>query len=244
VQRRYQLIRRLAAGGMGEVFVGRLGGAGDFEKMVAVKLLQPHLVDSPDLVARFYAEARLSARMQHPNIVEVFDVGEADGRPFLAMQFVDGVSLSTALRRLHHLGKRMPLPLVRLIAVSLCEALSYAHSLTDARGARLQVVHRDVTPSNIMISKTGAVLLTDFGIARVQGGALTEPGVVRGKVAYLAPEQVLHNAPVDGRADQYSAALTLFELLCGSNPLRAGSSDATLSMVIRGGGAAHHQVAT
>jgi serine/threonine protein kinase len=138
----------------------------------------------------------------------------------------------------------MPLPLVRLIAVSLCEALSYAHSLTDARGARLQVVHRDVTPSNIMISKTGAVLLTDFGIARVQGGALTEPGVVRGKVAYLAPEQVLHNAPVDGRADQYSAALTLFEFALRLEP---SASRLVRRDAVDGhpwGGAAHHQVAT
>lgn len=234
-QSRYELIRHLAAGGMGEVFVARLMGAGDFEKRVALKLMQPHLVASEDLVSRFYAEARLAARMHHPNIVEIFDVGDADGRPFIAMQLVDGVSAAKLVRRLRHLGQRIPLPLARLVAVGLCEALTYAHTLTDGQGHSLKVVHRDVTPSNILLSRAGAVLLTDFGIARVHDGHdLTEPGVLRGKVAYLAPEQVLHSAPVDARTDLYSAALTLYELVGGDNPLRGATPQETLQLVPQG----------
>lgn len=224
MQSRYELIRRLAAGGMGEVFVARRVGRADFEKRVALKLLLPHLLSSKDLVARFYAEARLAARMHHPNVVEIFDVGEADGRPFLAMQLVEGVSLNVLIRALRAKGVVVPLPLVRLIASGMGEGLAHAHELR-AGGRALDVVHRDVTPSNIMVSVAGAVLLTDFGIARVQdsGG-----GGVRGKAGYLPPELLVPNATVDARADQWSAAMTLYELLTLTNPLRLPTFEASL----------------
>lgn len=229
VQSGYELIRRLAAGGMGEVFVARRTGAGQFEKRVALKLLLPHLVASPELVQRFYAEARLAARMHHPNIVEIFDVGVADGRPFLAMQLVEGVSLQKLNRVLKERGEALPLPLVRLLATGVCEALGYAHALKDGRGQPLKLVHRDVTPSNILVSSAGAVLLTDFGIARVQDDVgFTNPGEVRGKAAYLAPEQLSHEARVDARADLYSAALTLYEVLTGENPYRQPTMKASM----------------
>ncbi|MGV3620855.1 MAG: protein kinase domain-containing protein [Archangium sp.] len=231
----YELIRRIAGGGMGEVFVARRTGAGNFEKHVALKLLLPHLADSPDLVKRFHDEARLAARMHHPNIVEIFDVGEADGRPFIAMQWVEGVTLGKLLRDSGARGESLPLPIIRLLATSLCEALSYAHGLTDGKGRHLRVVHRDVTPGNVLVSGQGAVLLTDFGIARVRDGSMTEPGVLRGKAAYLAPEQVLHDAPVDARADIYAAALTLYEALTGLQPYRRDSMKDALDAVIKGG---------
>lgn len=231
----YELIRRIAGGGMGEVFVARRTGAGNFEKHVALKLLLPHLADSPDLVKRFHDEARLAARMHHPNIVEIFDVGEADGRPFIAMQWVEGVTVGKLLRDAGTRGESLPLPIIRLLATSLCEALSYAHGLTDGKGRHLRVVHRDVTPGNVLVSGMGAVLLTDFGIARVRDGSMTEPGVLRGKAAYLAPEQVLHDAPVDARADIYAAALTLYEALTGIQPYRRESMKDALDAVIKGG---------
>ena len=231
MERGYELIKKIAAGGMGEVFIARRTGAGDFEKRVALKLLLPHLASVPRLVQDFHAEARLAARMHHPNIVEIFDVGEADGRPFIAMQLVDGVTLSRLLREVTKRGDRLPLPIARLIGTGLCEALSYAHALTDAQGQPLRVVHRDVTPGNVLVSRNGAVLLTDFGIARVRDGSLTDPGVLRGKAAYLAPEQVLYDAPIDARADIYSAGLTLFEALTGTNPYRRESmNDAVLAV--------------
>ncbi|MDP3155896.1 MAG: serine/threonine-protein kinase [Archangium sp.] len=234
MERGYELIRKIAGGGMGEVFVARRTGAGDFEKRVALKLLLPHLASSPRLVQDFHAEARLAARMHHPNIVEIFDVGEADGRPFIAMQLVDGVTLSRLMREVHKRGDRLPLHLARLIGTGLCEALTYAHALTDGQGKPLRVVHRDVTPGNVLVSRNGAVLLTDFGIARVRDGSLTDPGVLRGKAAYLAPEQVLNDAPTDARADIYSAALTLFEAITGTHPFKRESMNDALVAVIKG----------
>lgn len=234
MERGYELIRKIAGGGMGEVFVARRTGAGDFEKRVALKLLLPHLASSPKLVQDFHAEARLAARMHHPNIVEIFDVGEADGRPFIAMQLVDGVTLSRLMREVHKRGDRLPLHLARLIGTGLCEALTYAHALTDGQGKPLRVVHRDVTPGNVLVSRNGAVLLTDFGIARVRDGSLTDPGVLRGKAAYLAPEQVLNDAPTDARADIYSAALTLYEALTGTHPYRRESMNDAVAAVIKG----------
>jgi serine/threonine-protein kinase len=234
VERGYELIRKIAGGGMGEVFVARRTGAGDFEKRVALKLLLPHLASSPKLVQDFHAEARLAARMHHPNIVEIFDVGEADGRPFIAMQLVDGVTLSRLMREVHKRGDRIPLDVIRLIGTGLCEALSYAHALTDGQGKPLRVVHRDVTPGNVLVSRNGAVLLTDFGIARVRDGSLTDPGVLRGKAAYLAPEQVLNDAPTDARADIYSAALTLYEALTGTHPYKRESMNDAVAAVIKG----------
>ena len=169
----YELIKKIAGGGMGEVFVARRTGMGNFEKRVALKLLLPHLVSSPELVQRFHEEARLAARMHHPNIVEIFDVGESGGRPFIAMQLVDGVTLGKLVREAGRRGERLPLPIVRHIATGLCEALQYAHALTDGKGRALQVVHRDVTPGNILISRNGAVLLADFGLASARGAATT-----------------------------------------------------------------------
>lgn len=228
----YELIKKVAGGGMGEVFVARRTGMGNFEKRVALKLLLPHLVSSPDLVQRFHEEARLAARMHHPNIVEIFDVGESEGRPFIAMQLVDGVTLGKLVREAGRRGERLPLPIVRHIATGLCEALQYAHGLTDGKGKALHVVHRDVTPGNILISRNGAVLLADFGIARIRDGSMTQPGVFRGKAAYVAPEQVLGHARIDARADIYSAALTLYEALTGEHPFKREQAKDSLKAVI------------
>lgn len=229
----FELVRRLASGGMGEVFIAKKTGAANFEKHVALKLLLPHLTALPESVRRFHAEARLAARMHHPNIVEIFDVGEAEGRPFIAMQLVEGVSLSQYLRYSAEQRLTTPLPIVRAITLSVCEALAYAHELKDTRGQPLKLVHRDVTPSNVLLSYTGGVQLTDFGIARV-GEAATRAGVLQGKAAYVAPEQLTHEAPVDARADLYSAAVTLYELLTGTNPFRRETQDQTFEAVLKG----------
>ncbi|MDP1916210.1 MAG: serine/threonine-protein kinase [Myxococcales bacterium] len=229
----FELVRRLASGGMGEVFIAKKTGAANFEKRVALKLLLPHLTALPESVRRFHAEARLAARMHHPNIVEIFDVGEAEGRPFIAMQLVEGVSLGQYLRYSAEQRLTTPLPIVRAITLSVCEALAYAHELKDAKGQPLKLVHRDVTPSNVLLSYTGGVQLTDFGIARV-GEAATRAGALQGKAAYVAPEQLTHEAPVDARADLYSAAVTLYELLTGTNPFRRETQDQTFEAVLKG----------
>lgn len=229
----FELVRRLASGGMGEVFIAKKTGTANFEKRVALKLLLPHLTALPESVRRFHAEARLAARMHHPNIVEIFDVGEAEGRPFIAMQLVEGVSLGQYLRYSAEQRLTTPLPIVRAITLSVCEALAYAHELKDAKGQPLKLVHRDVTPSNVLLSYTGGVQLTDFGIARV-GETATRGGALQGKAAYVAPEQLTHEAPVDARADLYSAAVTLYELLTGTNPFRRETQEATFEAVLKG----------
>lgn len=228
----YELIRPLSSGGMGEVYVARRTGSGSFEKRVALKLMLPHLMSAPDQLDRFYREARLSARMHHPNIVEVFDVGELRGRPFIAMQLVEGVTLERLIREAARRGLVMPLPVLNAVATGLLEALQYAHALTDDEGARLEVIHRDVTPGNVLVSRTGAVLLTDFGIARVGGTIHTAPGTVRGKPAYLSPEQILEHAPVDSRSDLFSSAVTLYEAATNQHPFRKQTDGATLHAVV------------
>lgn len=238
----YELIRRLSSGGMGEVYLARLTGTSSFEKRVALKLMLPHLASTPDLVERFYHEARVAARMHHPNIVEVFDVGELEGRPFLAMQLVDGITLERVIKTCSDLHQTVPLPIIRLVATGLLEALGFAHELTDDAGAPMRVVHRDVTPGNVMLSRTGGVLLMDFGIARVGGVARTEPGVVRGKIAYLAPEQVTETAPTDHRADLFAAAVTLWELASFVQPFRHATDGATLHAIVTGEPAGLEQV--
>ncbi|MFT3840252.1 MAG: protein kinase [Myxococcaceae bacterium] len=227
----YELLTRLSGGGMGEVFVARRTGAGDFEKEVALKLLLPHLVDDSEFVERFFDEARLAARMNHPNIIQIFDVGEADGRPYLAMALVEGVSLSVLLRTLKNKRLLMPLPLVRLIATGLLEALGYAHGLKGPDKQPLNVVHRDVSPSNVMISTAGAVLLTDFGIAKAAINLhYTRPGSLRGKAAYIAPEQSA-TGPVSPRADVFSASTLLYESLTLVSPFKRGGDLDTIDAV-------------
>jgi serine/threonine protein kinase len=228
----YELLSRIAVGGMGEVFIARKTGRAAFEKRVALKLLLPHLSQEPELVHRFLDEARIAAQMNHPNLVQVFDVGEADGRHYLAMALVEGVSLARLLEACQRLGEPLPLPMVRLVAIGLCEGLAYAHDLKDRNGGPLEVVHRDINPYNMLVSATGAVLVTDFGVAKVAGSMhATLPGRVLGKLAYLAPEQLAAGAQVDRRTDLYAAALTLYETATGVSPFQRDNEAATLDAV-------------
>ncbi len=229
----YETLSRIAAGGMGEVFVARRTGTGDFEKKVALKVLLPHLAHDREFVERFFDEARLVARMNHPNIVQIFDVGETDGRPWLAMALVEAVSLSRLEHELKKSGEKLPLPLVRLVATGLLEGLAYAHALKGPKGEPLGVVHRDISPSNLLVSTDGAVLLTDFGIAKASINLhRTQPGRLRGKMSYLAPE-TLTGEPVDQRSDLFSAAVTLYQLLTGVSPFLKETDADTMDAVKR-----------
>ncbi len=228
----YELLKPLSSGGMGEVYVARPFGT-DSEKRVAVKLMLAYLTNEPELVTRFLDEVRLAARMKHPNVVQIFDVGMTDNRPWLAMELVEGVSLYALLERCRQRNELLPLPLVRLIGQGLLDALAYAHTLDG-----LQVIHRDVSPSNVLVSVDGAVRLTDFGLARARTNATrTSPGGLKaGKLGYMAPEVALPDALVDQRADVFSAGVTLFETLTLLQPFRRlGSSDAqTLEALSKG----------
>ncbi|WP_257457377.1 protein kinase domain-containing protein [Archangium lipolyticum] len=211
----YRLIRKLAAGGMAEVFLAKVVGAEGFEKPVAVKRILPSLAQDREFVELFLREAKLTVCLQHANVVQVFDLGAISGQYYMVMEFVDGENLRAVQRgsASHH----VPLGLreVCFIVQQVTEGLAYAHGRSDAAGRPLNIIHRDVNPSNVMVASSGEVKLADFGIAKAanaQNG--TQVGVVKGKAGYLAPEQV-KGAEVDQRADLFLIGLMLYELLAG-----------------------------
>jgi serine/threonine protein kinase len=226
---RYTLGERLGVGGMGEVYLAMARGLGGFEKPLALKLLLPHLGQKQDLVERFLAEAHLAAKMNHVNVAQIFDVGTTDGRFFIAMELVRGVSLSALIKSLKRSGQSLPGGVVAFVARAVCDGLHHAHSLAGPEGRPLGVVHRDVTPHNILVSVDGAVKLTDFGIARAAGVAERAAGLY-GKAAYVAPE-LLRDGAFDRRADLFSLGVTLFHLATLENPFNRTSQEDTLSAV-------------
>jgi serine/threonine-protein kinase len=204
---------RLADGGMGRVDLAmrRVGG---FKRMYAIKRLHPHLASDPDFRAMFLDEARIAGRLRHPNVVGVLDVGEDAQGPFLVMDFVDGLPLSNLMRLARKSEEPIPVQLCLRIAIAVAQGLHAAHDV-EADGEKLELVHRDLTPQNIMIGWDGSVRITDFGIAKAFGRTTrTATGVIKGKMAYMAPEQVLAKG-VDRRADLYSLGIVLFEMLSG-----------------------------
>jgi serine/threonine-protein kinase len=217
----FVLHKRLARGGMAEVFLARQRGLEGFDRRVAVKRILPHLSVRDDFVQMFLDEARLAARLSHPNIVHIYEFGKVDDDYFIAMEYVDGVHAGQLIKRAQ--DERLPPVLVARIGADAASALAYAHRLEDADGRRLEVVHRDISPQNLMISFDGVVKLVDFGIAKAAASAseATQPGVVKGKYAYMSPEQTV-GKPLDGRSDVFSLALVLWELLAGRNVVDRG----------------------
>jgi serine/threonine protein kinase/predicted ATPase len=211
---RYTLVRPLASGGMGDVFLARVTGAAGFTRPAVIKRVRPELRDRGDAVGMFLDEARLSAQLSHPHIVQVFDLGETDDGFYMAMEFVDGVHLGKLMRTAIMQQRPLSVPVCLYICARVAEALHYAHHARNlSTGEPLRVVHRDVSPSNILISRAGDVKLTDFGVAKAQTQQVkTAMGYVKGKVAYLSPEQV-ELEPIDGRSDVFTLGIVLWELL-------------------------------
>ncbi len=210
---KYQLVKRLARGGMAEVFLAKQSGPEGFNRLVALKRILPHLVDSQDFVRMFLDEARLAAQLSHPNVVHIYDFGKVDEHYFIAMEYVPGVHAGTLIKQAEK--ERLPDVLVARIGADACAGLNYAHELRDDEGRPLQLVHRDVSPPNLLVSYDGAVKLVDFGIAKaVSCVEQTRPGVVKGKFAYMSPEQTIGQR-LDGRSDVFSLAILLWELLAG-----------------------------
>ncbi|MFO0635271.1 MAG: serine/threonine-protein kinase [Nannocystaceae bacterium] len=215
----YELGAVIGRGGVAEVVRADVVGAGGFRKPVVIKRIRDEL--APELRASLHAaferEAVLAQRLQHPGVVAVLDLDEHGGQPFIVMEFVDGCSLQQLLDR----GGSLPPALALHIALRVAEALAYVHALPDEHGAPLQLVHRDVTPANVLLSIDGAVKLADFGIARARSsGNDTLPGFVKGTPMYLAPEQAA-GRPVDGRADVFALGLVLRRMLVGDGGLEA-----------------------
>jgi serine/threonine protein kinase/CheY-like chemotaxis protein len=211
----YRIVKKLAAGGMAEVFLGKVVGAEGFEKPVAVKRILPSFVQDAGFVELFLREAKVSVALQHGNVLQVLDLGQSAGQYYMVMEFVDGENLRVLLKAARQRQLPMGLREMCFIAQQVADGLAYAHARTDRAGAPLDIVHRDINPSNVMVSSNGGVKLADFGIAKVADGHQeTQAGVLKGKINYLSPEQV-HGRPVDQRSDIFLLGLLLHEMLSG-----------------------------
>jgi TonB family protein len=232
---KYAVVDRLGVGGMAEVWRCRLSGVGGFEKQVVVKRILPHLLADPDFVQMFMDEARVAANLSHANIVHVYEIDVADGVPYIAMEFVGGPTFSTVLKRARDRGVLNIAHSVRILR-EVCDALHYAHNAKDASGNALGLVHRDVSPHNILISPEGVPKLLDFGVAKSRGKlADSRPGTLKGKLSYMAPEQMQPGWPVDHRADLFSIGVCLYEATTGRRPFRADSDAGLIVEVLSGG---------
>ncbi len=210
---KYRVTSRIDKGGMAEVYKGCARTVGNLEKVVAIKRILPGLTSDEKFVRMFLDEARLSMSLNHANIVHTFDVGHADGTWFLVMEYVDGINLKRMLEAARERKTPIPIPAALYITIEVCKALAHAHTKKDKDGRPLGVVHRDVSPPNILISREGGVKLTDFGLAKVRSQLEhTEPGVVKGKFSYLSPDSLSGEA-VDSRADIFSLGIVLWEML-------------------------------
>ncbi|WIG95875.1 serine/threonine-protein kinase [Myxococcus sp. SDU36] len=227
---RYRLVRPLASGGMAELFLGVARGAEGFERPVAIKRVLPHLAREPEIARMFLAEARLATLLQHQNIATVYDVGQGPEGLFLVMELVDGWDLGVLLRTAARGGVRFPPHLAAFIIHQALAGLGHAYRKVHD-GQPVMVAHRDVSPSNILVSREGEVKLTDFGIARMAGPAHTAPGVFRGKEAYTAPE-VLQGAPATAASDQFSLGIVLHELLTGRHPFHTETDASAVAHAI------------
>ncbi|HZO14096.1 MAG TPA: serine/threonine-protein kinase [Polyangiaceae bacterium] len=229
---RYEVIGRLGAGGMAELFLARARGIEGFEKLVALKRIRPELAADGELVRMFHEEARLAAKLQHPNIAQVFDIGSAGPNYFFTMEYVEGEDLRAVQRHSGLGGRRLPLEHALAIGSYVAAALHHAHTKRDAEGNPLVIVHRDVSPSNVLISYDGCVKLVDFGIAKASSsGVVTRSGALKGKLVYMSPEQCA-GEPLDARSDIFSLGLVLYEILTGIRPFELDNEVAIAQKLI------------
>jgi serine/threonine-protein kinase len=210
---RYALYSEIAAGGMATVHFGRLLGGAGFSRLVAVKRLYPHLAKDPDFAAMFIDEARLASRIRHPNVVQTLDVVRDNTELLVVMEYVHGIALSALLRAAKERGQRPPFGVVAAIVIGLLHGLDAAHAAQDEAGKPLGLVHRDVSPQNVLIGADGVARVLDFGVAKAAGRVRSTPsGEIRGKIAYMAPEQ-LRGVGATRQSDLYSASVVLWEAL-------------------------------
>lgn len=221
---KFDLLEPIGEGGMARIYLARVHGIGGFEKLVVVKQILPRLAQDTEFVARFFDEARLAATLQHPNIAEVYEVDEADGVYFYSMEYVRGRDLRYAMQACRHRGRALGLGEVVTVMTGLCAGLHHAHTRADADGRALGIVHRDVSPANVLLSFDGEVKLADFGVAKARTSMVsTVAGRLRGKIPYMSPEQCRGEA-LDRRSDVYSAGVVLWEALAGRR-LHDGESE-------------------
>lgn len=212
---KYFLTDRIAVGGMAEIYKAKTFGVDGFEKMLAIKKILPHYSQDQNFVTMLTDEAKLVVHLSHPNIVQIYDLGRVGDDYFISMEYINGVNLRELIGRVGELGEKIPLPVCLFIAAEVCKGLDYAHSKRGADGQALEIVHRDISPHNILVSFEGEVKIVDFGIARAAMNASnTQFGTLKGKVTYMSPEQAL-GRPIDARTDIFSAGLVLYEMVTG-----------------------------
>jgi serine/threonine-protein kinase len=232
---KYRLEDRIGAGGMGVVHRATYCPEGGFERVVAIKLLHPHLLSEPRFIDAFREEAELSARLVHANVVQVFDFGRVRDAYFLAMEHVDGLTLSDFLRRMASLGRTLSEPAAAWIAREILLGLTHAHSVArDPKGELLRVVHRDLCPANVLLSFAGEVKITDFGVAKaLRDAAYSQTATILGHVGYMAPEQA-RGEPIDERSDLFAAGVVVWELLAMQSLFRGSADASALLSIMRG----------
>jgi hypothetical protein len=219
--------------GMAEVFKAKRGGVEGFEKIVALKRILPHLSDNKEFLDMFVDEAKMVAGLAHPNIVQIFDLGRIEKSYYIAMEYVHGHDLRTIMKRAREKGLRMPLDLSLRVVSQVCAALEYAHRKKDERGRPMEIVHRDVSPQNILISFEGEVKLVDFGIAKAATKASnTDRGALRGKLLYMSPEQAWGRA-IDRRSDVFSLGIVLYEMVTETKPFIGAGTEMTILELVR-----------
>jgi serine/threonine-protein kinase len=231
---RYQTLREVATGGMATVYLGRAVGEGGFERLVALKLLHRHFVDQPEFEAMFLDEAKLAARIRHPNVVPTLDVQKSSEGLFLVMDYVEGPTLAAIHKELRVQEQRLPLEILLRVFEDLLAGLEAAHSLKGPGEVLLRIVHRDISPQNVLVGGDGITRITDFGVARAAvRSTSTQQGQIKGKLGYMPPEQLAGEA-VDARADIYSAGIVLWETLTGQRAFTATDTGVLVTRVLAG----------
>ncbi len=231
---RYTIYGKIASGGMASVHFGRLSGGEGFARTVAIKRLHPHLAEDPEFRATLIDEARMAARINHPNVVPTIDVVSEDGELLVVMEYVRGESLSRLWKFESTRGRQMPLPIVSAVAVGTLSGLHAAHEATSDRGTTLGIVHRDISPQNILVGADGLARVIDFGVAKAAGRLQTTgDGAVKGKIAYMAPEQIA-TGDVTRRADVYAMGVVLWEMLTGKRLFQGENEAALVAKVLAG----------
>jgi serine/threonine-protein kinase len=230
---RYELVGELASGGMATVYLARLTGVGGFQRFVAMKRLHPHLAGEKEFVEMFLDEARIAARIHHPNVVPILEVGASTVGYYLVMEYIEGDTLARLLARAAQRGQRLPVPIALRIALDTLSGLHAAHELRDDSGNPINLVHRDVSPQNVLVGIDGIARITDFGVARAASRlTATRVGQLKGKIAYMAPEQAAGEETLDRRADVFASGIVVWEEIAAKRLFKAENEAATLSRVM------------
>ncbi|MBN1207002.1 MAG: protein kinase [Myxococcaceae bacterium] len=229
---KYLLLDRINIGGMAEVWRGKMFGAGGFERLVAIKRILPNIAEDDEFIAMFIDEAKISVQLNHANIAQIHELGQISNSYFIAMEYIPGKDMRAIFDRCRKKSEPAPIPLVAYCVSKMCEGLDYAHRKKDSMGRDLNIVHRDISPQNILVSYEGEVKVIDFGIAKAAGKATkTQAGILKGKFGYMSPEQI-RGLPLDRRSDVFAIGVCLYEMLTGER-LFIGDSDFSVLEKVR-----------